>query len=206
MIDIVVKPAHGLLKFEVEGMAQAMSQSYYQSQMALNFHDGLNQNVKQLCAYAQNGEGIIGACVVKEYNGRNAHPICADYPNIYFKHMAILPEHQSKGVGAGLVKEVIKEAFDYFNTHIIWSGSSELGALKFYNRLGAWFSNSSIESANPQISSEENRDCLKVMMQGSQLNKWRLPQDIMFAWARDDSKAHAYLTSNDFQMRGLDSK
>ncbi|MBI1327179.1 MAG: GNAT family N-acetyltransferase [Alphaproteobacteria bacterium] len=202
-MDITIKPAQELSEYEVRGMAGVMNQSYYLSKMATSFQNGLSMNIKQLCAYATADSSIIATCVIKVHQSDNYHPISDAYPSVYFKHMAVMHEHQSKGIGTALVRKALPQAFKYFETPIIWSESAELGALKFYNRLEAWFSISSIEKANPKISPQENKTCLKAMLEHSGINQWRLPNDILFAWVADNAPAQAYLTSHVFRKQGI---
>ncbi len=201
---IIVKPAQELLESEIASIADIMSKSYFESKMAINFYDGIKSDIRQLCAYAEIDNKIVGACVVKAYQKKGyTYPISDDYPGIHFKHMTVLGDYQSLGIGSKIVKAIMKEAFNYFNVKIIWSSSGELGALKFYNRLGAWFSMPSIERNNHKNRPEENKICINAMMQNSKLNKWRLPNDIMFAWVTDDIKAREYLASHDFKEQGI---
>ena len=144
---------------------QLMAQSYFNSSMPKVFQDGINNDVKQLCAFAKNNtDEIIGVCIVKEYNGGDEYPYHDDYPKVHFKHMCVSPRCRGQGIGERLVKSILPVAHDHFQTNIIWSGSSELVGIKFYHRLGAWFSRPSVLSVNHLVSPEENFECIKACL------------------------------------------
>jgi len=198
-IKFVIKPAQDLTENEIKDMVNIMAQNSYKTQMAQAFHAGITANVKQLCAYVQNHDEIIGACVVKEYQSANGHPVSDEFPNIYFKHMAIKSTYQNQDIGTKLFDEILQRAFIYFNTNIIWSETSTIGALKFYHQLGAWFSIPSIETVNFKISPDENTKCVRAMIKDSQLKKWRLPNEIIFAWPKPETNAEDYLLQHNFK-------
>ena len=200
-MNIITKPAQDLVNDEIQAITEILEDSYHKSSMAKNFLAGINSpKIKQLCAYALDDNAKITAtCVVKEHKSQNPHPTSANYPPIYFKHMAVAKEHRGQGIGSTIIQKLTQEAFLYFDTSILWSETMEVGALKLYQRLGAYISKPSVKAANPKISPDENIECIQAMIETSTLNKWRLPNDILFAWVDNkDKEAITHLEKHGF--------
>lgn len=200
-LNIVIKPAKELSNDECLAISIILGLGYHNSDMGDVFKQGLDLNVKQLCAFATNNlNDIVAFCCVKQHETETHYPINQNYPSIHFKHMAVHPKWRGHGIGSALIKEIIPAAHEYFQTEIIWSGSAELGAIKLYSKLGVWIDTQSVEQNNPKLSPEDNKKLITEMMHYRPLNQWRLQKDITFAFVTEDAGAKEYLFSRGYKQ------